>query len=630
MHFAYERRWTDVTERARPVASPLDWRELDTMAPAFPTEWTLDHLLSTSCDQYAERVAFITSSGDVTFGQVWARIEGIAAGLERIGALPGSVVALKLPRSLDAITAIFAILHAGCSYLPIYPGQPHDRTRRMIASADACLLLSDEGCSDFAGASTCSLREVEKMGTGAMLSARKPTLPGDPAAILFTSGSTSEPKGVLLSNGAICNRVLWDASVFPMSPDSRVLARSSLAFDMSIWEIFVPIHAGVPIVLLDWELEGDASAMAALVDRHQVTDIAVVPSLLACLLDTEPPLWRSRRIRRIFCGGEVLPPTTVRRVFELMAGVELFNMYGPTEATIDATYYRCGLDDVDRVVPIGTAVGNAAVRLREPDGWREVEPGHAGELCVSGAGLALGYAGDRELTRQRFSTNPNEAGAPIEYRTGDLAREGPAGTYTYLGRLDDQVKVRGYRIEIEEIDAALRAAGAEEAATTVLGTGELATIASAVVDRQRVLTPTFEDDYKHRLHQVLPDYMVPARILSVGIIPQDMNGKIDRRAVESLLKELLQSSRKEAHAMADGSTTQVATVYSELLAVAEIDPDCGFLAMGGNSLQAVRIVSRLRQTTGIKIPLRTILRGGSVREVATYIETHSKAEGAEL
>ncbi|WP_031040675.1 non-ribosomal peptide synthetase [Streptomyces sp. NRRL F-5650] len=417
------------------------------------------------------RAAVRFEGEDLTFGELDRRSAQAAHLLRELGVRRGTPVAVCMERSPEMVVALLGVLRAGGAYLPVDPGYPPQRQEFMLADSEPGILLTQGRLRDALpphSARTVCL-EPGADGLWSALNGRPTTAPGtdaDPdsvAYMIYTSGSTGRPKGAMISHRAICNRLLWMQDAYGLTPDDRVLQKTPFSFDVSVWEFFWPLMTGARMVVARPEGHKDPAYLADLVRDEGVTTLHFVPSMLKAFLETDGLSGRIGSVRRVFASGEALSYSLQERFYEHFAPVapeaRLHNLYGPTEAAVDVTHWTCPPTGGPRTVPIGRPVANTRIHIL--DGHLNPVPvGSPGELCVGGVQVAEGYHRRPELTRERFVADPfaglfgDGPGARL-YRTGDLARYLPDGTIEYRGRTDFQVKVRGFRIEPGEIEAAL-------------------------------------------------------------------------------------------------------------------------------------------------------------------------------
>ena len=560
-------------------------------------------------------VAVCCGDESLTYGELDARADRLAVHLAELGVGPDAPVAIHVERSPALVVAILAVLKSGGAYLPLDPEYPRARLEQMLEASGAAVLLTERRLGDgLAAAHRVELDAVEPVlgDRPAHPPRRAPcrAVPDHLAYLLFTSGSTGAPKGVMVSHRAIVNHMRWMQDVFPLTPEDRVLQKTPASFDASVWEFFAPLLTGARLVLAPPGGHRDPAYLASALRQQRVTILQVVPTLLRLLL-AEPAFAEAPDLRRVFCGGEALP-SDLRTRFATFMKAELINVYGPTEATIHATSWLAR-GAAGGVVPIGEPVGNARIYLVAESG--EVVPaGMAGELWVGGAGLARGYLGDPAQTAERFVPDPwsGEPGARL-YRTGDRARLGVSGQYEFLGRLDHQVKIRGFRVEPAEIEATLRQSPlVSEAVVGVrVVEGDRELVAYVVLSGAAGPVPDLGDFLRARL----PDPMVPSRFIFLDALPLMPSGKVDRGALpESGGEPTLAAPHYVAPR--DLLEERIAALWAEVLKVERIGVEDDFFSLGGHSLLAIRLVSRLRAELEIELPLGRLFAAPTVAGLA--------------
>ncbi|MEV0588386.1 amino acid adenylation domain-containing protein [Nonomuraea sp. NPDC050310] len=512
----------------------------------------------------------------LSYRELVTRAGGVAADLRRRGVGPGDLVAVRLPRGPDMVVALLGVAMAGAAYLPVDPDYPEARVAFVLEDSGARLVLTE-----------VSAEPAEPVVTRA-----------DTAYVLYTSGSTGRPKGVVIPHRALVNFLLAMRDLLGAGPKDVWLALTSLSFDISGLELYLPLITGGRLVVAEdaW----DAGALAALVRAEGVTHVQATPSGWRVLLTADLP-----RVTGLV-GGEPLP---VRLAAELRERTSrLINMYGPTETTIWSSAWE--VPEAPERVSIGRPLANTTLHVVGRDGTLLPE-GVPGELLIGGAGLATGYLGRPELTAERFV----EFGGERVYRTGDLVRRLPGGELEFLGRTDTQVKLRGHRIELGEIEAVLESAPGVRQAV------------AAVREELLVAYLVGGDPAEAREHAAarLPGYMVPATLIPLDKLPLTPNGKVDRNALprpQPVAAGYL-APRGDAEAL-------VAEVYAEVLELEKVGALDDFFALGGHSLSAVRVIARLRATVEVEVPIRALFAGPTVAELAAVVEDLLLAELGEL
>ena len=506
-----------------------------------PPEGDLDARRARQARRSPAAVAVIAADGtEVSYAELDRRIDSLAAELRRRGVGPEVVVGLLAERSPAAVVALLAVLRAGGAYLPLGADLPPDRMASMLADARPALLVVEEGLE-----ARLPGGEIPVMPLGRGLD----DLPAAPAAaaastvgdraraayVLFTSGSTGRPKGVVMSHAGILNRLDWMQAAHPLRPGDRVLLKTPLTFDASIWELCLPLMTGATVVLAAEGAHRDPAELARTVTERGVTVLQLVPSLVPAYLAQPLPAAGSP-LRRLFCGGEALASGVAGQAAERL-GVEVVNLYGPTEAAIDVVSQPFRPSEPGGWVPLGRPLPNLRVHVVDGEG-EPVPPGVAGELVVGGVNLARGYARRPARTAERFVPDPlSQIPGERLYRTGDRVRRRADGVVEYLGRLDHQVKLRGVRIEPGEVESALADhPQVREAAVAVCGTGGEAQMVAFLVAAPGGGVAAAQ--VRRFLRRRLPEAMVPAEILEVEALPRTPGGKLDRRALVTLRAEV--------------------------------------------------------------------------------------------
>jgi amino acid adenylation domain-containing protein len=441
-------------DQAQPA--PAEWNDT---AADFPSRSTVHALFCEQAARTPERVAIEFGAQRLRYRELDQRSNQLARHLQDLGVAAGSRVGVSMERSLELVIGLLGVLKAGASYVPFDPAYPSERLAYMAKDASPQAMLTLSRLRDSAPETSGPTIRVDadwdaiaEQDTGELVDAAGPE---DLAYVLYTSGTTGRPKGVMVPHRAVCNRLHRGQTTYPMAESDRMLQITSLNFDVSVWEVFAPLLAGARVVLAPRGAELDAARLVALLADRAISVVGFVPSMLDPILE-QRELSRCRgTLRRVYCGGEALDAPLVRRFYARL-DAELYNLYGPTEATIDATRFACTQSLDGATVPIGRPIANTRVYILNED----LEPlpvGEDGELFVGGDSLALGYLNQPELTEERFIPDPF-ASAPGQrlYRTGDLARYRKDGNIEFRGRIDDQIKIRGFRVELGEIESRLK------------------------------------------------------------------------------------------------------------------------------------------------------------------------------
>lgn len=566
-----------------------------------------------------EATALVGEDESLSYADLGRRSGRLARYLQRLGAGLGARIGVALERRPSLIVALLAVLATGAAYVPIDPRYPLERRRLMLEDSQAGILLTRGG--DHGGLLAepiAGLRVVDLEREAAAIEAEADALPSaagreDAAYMLYTSGSTGRPKAVVVEHRNVLALLAWARGVFSAEDLRGTLASTSVCFDISVFEIFLPLAVGGTIVLAE-----DALALPRLAARDRVTLINTVPSAMAELVRAGelPP-----GVRVVNLAGEKLSGELVRRVYRRSQAERLYNLYGPTETTVYSTW-RLVPRDLAGEPTIGWPVAGTSVyvldRERQP-----VPPGVAGELYIGGAGVARGYLQRPELTAERFLPSPFGPGRV--YRTGDLVRFRPDGELEYLGRVDHQIKLRGFRIELGEIEAALEQLPAVERAVVV--TRGVASDPRLVAYWSPASGADAEpEQLRSALLAALPRFMVPDIFVRLAALPLNANGKIDRKQLPAPAETDLR--RGERRPPATATEVRLAALWAELLGASEVGADDDFFALGGHSLIAAQLIARLPPLFGVDLPLRAIFEHSALAELARHIGTLSARPGA--
>ena len=591
----------------------------------------LHHLVEEQVRRTPETTALVFADRRRTYRQLDEDANRLAHRLRRLGVGPDVTVAVAMQRALETPIALLAVLKAGGAYVPVDPDYPRDRQTFMLTDCGARVVLTQERLAAELPAAEEGDRVVlavdrllgEQAGELADEPATPPPVdlhPEDLAYVIYTSGSTGRPKAAMSSHRAICNRLLWMQDAFGLDAEDRVLQKTPMSFDVSVWEFFWPLMTGAALVVARPDLHKEADALARAIVDHGVTTLHFVPSMLAIFV-AEDEATKCQSLRRVIASGEALG-AELRDRFHERLDAELHNLYGPTEAAIDVTWWPCPADESRRIVPIGRPIANLRTHVMERS-FCEAPVGVAGELGLAGVGLARGYLARPGLTAERFVPDPAADGGRL-YRTGDLARRRRGGEIEFLGRLDHQVKLRGFRIELGEIEAYL-AEHPELAEVAVVdrhdARGDLVLVAYVVPrDAAAADTGTFvTDPLSGFLREHLPAFMVPQFFQVLKTLPVTPNGKLDRKALPAP-PELENRSETPYVAPQSEIETSLAEVWAEVLEVERVGIDDNFFDLGGHSLLATRVISRLRKLYPVELPLKTLFERPTVAELAELIE----------
>ncbi|TWV29867.1 enterobactin non-ribosomal peptide synthetase EntF [Klebsiella quasipneumoniae] len=605
----------------------------DTAMPLPAT--TLSALVADQARKTPDAPALADANWQFSYREMRQQVVALAQLLRQRGVKPGDSVAVALPRSVFLTLALHGIVEAGAAWLPLDTGYPDDRLRMMLEDARPSLLIASEDqlarFSDIPGLESLCYQQPLAVADDAPLALSKPD---HTAYIIFTSGSTGRPKGVMVGQTAIVNRLLWMQDRYPLSADDVVAQKTPCSFDVSVWEFWWPFIAGARLVMAEPEAHRDPQAMQQFFAHYGVTTTHFVPSMLAAFvasLDADS-VAACRTLRRVFCSGEALP-TELCREWERLTGAPLHNLYGPTEAAVDVSWYpACGPElaaVTGSSVPIGWPVWNTGLRILDA-AMRPVPPGVVGDLYLTGIQLAQGYLGRPDLTASRFIADPFAPGERM-YRTGDVARWLANGAVEYLGRSDDQLKIRGQRIELGEIDRAMSAL--PDVAQAVSHACVFNQAAATGGDARQLVGYLVSDSglpldtaaLKARLAEQLPPHMVPVVLMQLADLPLSANGKLDRKALP--LPTL--GGERSGRPPEPGMETLVAAAFSQLLGCEVNDIDADFFALGGHSLLAMRLAAQLSRQLARQVTPGQVMVASTVGKLSALLAADLSDEQAQ-
>ncbi|MFD3546608.1 amino acid adenylation domain-containing protein [Streptomyces sp. NPDC058655] len=554
-----------------------------------------------------DAVALIHEDGRTSYAELDARAEALAHRLAARGVAAESVVAVAVPRSADSLVALLGVMKAGAAYLPVDVDYPADRVRHMLSDSGARTVVTTgrslAGLPALDGVTPVLLDGPDAASAAPGSAVPAPVDPDAAAYVMYTSGSTGLPKGVVVPHRAVVGQLAWTAAEFGFGPGERVLHQYSTSFDPSVQEVFVPLLTGGAVVIARPDGHRDPAYLADLIRAEQVTNVDLVPSLYTALLAEEPdgaPWWAS--LRRAFSGGEALPVPLARR-WQERTGVPLHNVYGPTEAVIQVTSWQAGTEPAGAAtVPIGRPVWNT--RLYVLDRYlRPVAPGEPGELHLAGDQLARGYHGRTALTAERFVADPFGTPGARMYRTGDMVQFSADGVLTYLGRTDHQVKIRGNRVELGEIEARLRDDRHVADAVVVARDDErgvkqlVAYLVPAAGGRAEALDT---EAVRTGLAAKLPAPMVPSHFVALDALPLTPGGKTDLKALPAPAVR-----RKAGRTSREGREQQLCAIFAEVLGLDAVDAGEDFFMLGGDSILSMSVASKARKA-GLPVSPREV------------------------
>ena len=616
------------------------WNDTAHEVPAAAGGASLHHLIEAQVDRTPHAVAVVLDACELSYTELDGRANALAHRLQALGVGRQTMVGVFIERSFNMVVAMLAVWKAGGVYLPLEPDFPLQRLHDTIADSAAAVIITTAALRDRLPPGTPQLiLQADGAGSLQPLSTARPaavTEVDDACYVIYTSGSTGVPKGAVLPHRAICNHMAWMVSHYRLRADDHVLQKTPFSFDASVWEFLAPLLTGARLVMARPGGHRDMPYLARTIARHQVATLQLVPSVLQLLVD-EPGFTACTSLRRVYCGGEALTTALVRRFAARLPGVELHNLYGPTECCIDTTSHACRADTDDVLQPIGRPIWNITHHVLD-DEQQPVAIGAAGELYIGGAGLALGYLNRERLTAEKFVTLSVGDGAPPRrlYRTGDRARLSPGGLYEFLGRIDFQVKLNGFRIELGEIEAVLETHPLVRQAVAVLR--EDLPGHKVLVAYVMPATGAEPSACELRAHMslVLPSHMLPGLCVVLPSLPLTGNGKVDRGALPKPVRqgstatptragEAGEAGATGAAGSADASErtateAQLVDIWAQVLATRAFDIDDDYFSLGGDSLGLMEIGLALRTRLQVQLEPERLFEATTVRAQARCVD----------
>ncbi|KQU59013.1 hypothetical protein ASG84_14995 [Rhodococcus sp. Leaf278] len=602
----------------------LQWN--DTRNSSVPREELLLDGFDRQVAATPDAVAVVFQDEVLTYAQFSARVDAVAQRLHQDGSGPGALIGLAMRRSIELVVGMYAVLRTGAAYVPLDPDQPSERNDHILSTADPMVVLSTSRDA-FATASDVSVLFIDGVERIDAVPTFGRPHSADLAYVLFTSGSTGTPKGVAVEHRAIVNQMVWMAEEYGLDESDVYLQKTATTFDVSLWGFFLPLRTGGQLIIAPPGAQREVDVIGGLISRHRVTVTDFVPSMLTVFAESVAAE-SIATLRQIFVIGEALPARTVAAC-RGVSNARVHNLYGPTEAAVSVTYRDVSDDTLD----IGSASGDGSVSIGVPE-WntvvrvldsrlKPVPAGVPGELYLAGVQLARGYVARPDLTSERFVADPFGSAGDRMYRTGDLVRWSMRGDgrIEYIGRTDFQVKFRGQRIELGEIETALTGLpGIGQAVVVVsdsaagdLLAAYLVPVADAVLDTE---------DIRTRLDSLVPSYMVPSAFVVLQSLPLNPAGKLDRRALPDPVFEA-----REFRAPATEVEEAVASVFADVLGVERVGADDDFFSLGGNSLLAMKLVSRLGRSLGdVTVPVSWLFSDSSVTALASRIDATRRSD----
>ncbi|MDH4471669.1 MAG: amino acid adenylation domain-containing protein [Fluviicola sp.] len=572
---------------------------------SFRSDKTIVELFEEQVDHCNDKVALIASGKFYSYNLLNEKANQLASYLrEQYNVGPNDVVGIKLERSEWMVITILAILKSGGAYTPIDPEFPQNRID-FIVNDSQCKVVIDEA-------------ELEKFNASNNYSNSNlihSTSPNDSAYVIYTSGSTGNPKGCLIEHKSLVNRLDWMWNELNFNTNDVILQKTNYTFDVSVWELLMPLCYGAQMVICPKEDAGIPEKIVSLIAEHQVSCLHFVPSMLnafvAVVVADDHYLKTVRGLNKVITSGEALSAEIVNKWYA-NTDVVLHNLYGPTEATIDVTWYKTAKDD--ERIPIGKPIWNTHMYILSES--LELTPiGIIGDICISGVGLSRGYLNNPELTDKQFVGHPFEAGSTL-YKTGDLGRWLPDGNIEYVGRKDDQVKIRGYRIEIGEIEnALLHYSGIESVAVIVKEDLHNEKQLMAYYTGKTVLNTS---EIRLFLGEILPVYMLPVRYIQLDAIPLTTSGKINRKMLPDV-NMLGAYTSNEYVAPRNELEEKIVDIWEEVLGREKIGVTDNFFELGGDSLKVIQVITRLQGMVDLQLNIQNVFKYPTIGVLAEHV-----------
>lgn len=593
----------------------------------FPHELCLQQLFEQQASKNPGAIACVFENDCLSYGALEEKSNKLAHYLRDADVGPGTLVGIFTERSLEMLIAVYGVLKAGGAYVPLDPDFPKERISFMIGDSNAKVLVTTSRLAYTLPAHSALEIHLDKEWSRID---EKKTLPpesgvtsNDLAYIIYTSGSTGKPKGVQVRHQAVVNFLVSMQHSPGITSHDKLLAVTTLSFDISVLELFLPLVAGAQIILADRASTTDGHNLLALIKKHHVTIMQATPTTWHLLLAAG---WNGSGNFKALCGGEAMPKMLARELCQRATTV--WNLYGPTETTIWSTCYQ--IKDENSPVFVGKPIANTQVYIVDAND-QPTPIGIAGEMLIGGTGVAKGYLNRPDLTDEKFITDFFRPGQMNKlYRTGDMAAYLPDGNIKLLGRIDHQVKIRGHRIELGEIEASLaKCFGINEAVVMVredmVGDKRLVAYYTLKAANNRLTTT----EYRLALQKTLPDYMIPAIFVEMKAMPLTANGKIDRRALpvpDQKRPELAQN-----YIEAKGETQQILSkIWSDVLKVDPIGIHDNFFDLGGDSLRSIMVLSHLEKVMGLKIPAVKFFQYPTISSFSEYLSNDKNIETVSL
>jgi amino acid adenylation domain-containing protein len=592
----------------------------------YPKYYTLSYLFKLAVQNNLNKEALVFRDIKITFSDLEAKTNSLAKFLiKSYGIKVNDIVAICFNRSLEMVYSILAIIKAGAAYLPIEPKLPIERASFMIRNSAAKILIADNTLINLDLCHiipTIFFNEIDFSSEN--YSCKLPIKNSNNFSyVIYTSGSTGNPKGVLNVQRGTVNRLLWMKNYFKISEKDRILLKTSYSFDVSVWEIFLPLISGATLIILEPEEEKEPEKLIHHITKNEVNFLHFVPSMLDSLLKFSS-FERCSSLKTVICSGEVLEKDTVALFYKKMNNAQLYNLYGPTEASIDVTYWHCIEKNPLSDIPIGYPIDNVNLYVLD-EKMHPVQKGTEGELYIGGIALASGYINDQDLTSKYF-VKASFLKDEIIYKTGDRVIYLPNGALKFLGRLDRQVKLRGYRIELNEIESIIRKQKNVQEAAVILKKSAKEESVNQLIAYIQVKTA---DNFYMReiLNRYLPSYMIPTIKYIKDPLPKLLSGKVDYKKL-SLFEPSLSLEEKEQVPENKNTLLFLLKTWREILNIKNISTEENFFSIGGSSLKIIELLYFINKKFSLKFSVEEIFQNPTIKAQADIIERKRKNENS--
>jgi amino acid adenylation domain-containing protein len=597
----------------------------------FPRDKFIHELFEEQASSSPDAIAVVFDGAFLSYGELNRRANQLAHHLRSLGVKADARVGICMERGWEMVAGILAVMKAGGAYVPIEPTYPQERLRYMVEDSAPIAILTqgrlEALVSDLAGARpTCIVGSAPAPWDGQPEANPKAggeeLWPENLAYVIYTSGSTGTPKGVMVEHAGLVNRIVWMQRAYGLNGSDVVLQKTPFGFDVSVWEFFWPLSQGAPLVMALPEGHKDPAYLSATVQKHGVTTLHFVPSMLEAFLESADAE-RCSSLTRVVCSGEALPAALAGRFRKWLPSASLYNLYGPTEATVDVTAWNCPAELTDSTIPIGTPIANTQIYILNAHG-QPAPVGVGGELYIGGVGVARGYLNRAEGTAKQFLPDPfaSDAGARI-YRTGDLAKWREDGDIEFLGRNDFQVKIRGVRIELGEIEERLQSHEGVRRAVVVAreeddGHKRLVAYYTSTESGGSAEGRPSPELLRTWVASKLPEHMVPAAFVAIGSLPLTPSGKLDRQALPAPEEGRHVLSGYEAPRTP--TEKAIAEIWAAVVKHDKVGRHDDFFEIGGDSIRAILLINRVQQKLGQVVHLSLVYDCPTVLTFAAFID----------